>query len=169
MSPSKPVRSFGFAAASPALVCDPGGGRNWSVSGRTDDPFGLNVVPAPDESAGTVEVESDGTAETESGLAAVESGRPTVESGLAAVESGLAAVESGRPTVESAIAAAPLVEARAALPLDALQATATTNTRRCCGSRHAARRRISLILDDARPDGDAKISGGRGRLRRGPG
>ena len=180
VSPNRPPRSFGFAAASPVLgsppVFDPGGGRNWSVSGRTDDPFGLNVVPAPDESAGTVEVESDWIVETESdraavepGLAAVESGRAAVESVRAAAESGLAGVELALTAVESVLAAAPLVEARAASPLRAPHATATTNTRRSWRSRHAAHRRIGLILDDARPDGDAKISAGRGSLRSDPG
>src|SRR6266853_688127 len=169
VSPNRPPRSFGFAAASPVLgsppVFDPGGGRNWSVSGRTDDPFGLNVVPAPDESAGTVEVESDWIVETESDLAAVEPGRAAVEAVRAAAESGLAGVESALTAVESVLAAAPLVEARAASPLRAPHATATTNTRRSWRSRHAAHRRIGLILDDARPDRDAKISAGRGSLR----
>src|SRR5437773_11324841 len=127
VSPNRLPFSFGFAAASPVLgspaAFDPGGGRNWSVSGRTDDPFGLNVVPAPDESAGTIEVESDGIVDTESDRAAV---------------------ESDRAAVESAFATTPLVEARAPPPLRAPHATATANTRRSWRSRHAARRRIGF-------------------------
>ena len=153
VSPNRLPFSFAFAAASPVLgspaAFDPGGGRNWSVSGRTDDPFGLNVVPAPDESAGTIEVESDGIVDTESDRAAVESDRAAVDPGLAVVESVRAAAESGLATVESCLAAVesafattPLVEARAPPPLRAPYATATANTRRSWRSRHAARRRI---------------------------
>src|SRR6266705_802311 len=181
VSPKRPTRSFGFSGAPPALgsppVCAPGGGRNWSVSARTDDPFGLTGVPAPDVSAGTTEVDSDGAVEIEAGRAVgvdsrradVESGRAVgTESGCALVESCRAVeIESGRAVVESAFAAA--VDAWAALPPDASQATATTNTRKCWRSRHAARRRIRPILDDARSHGDAKISAERGSLRSDPG
>src|SRR5256885_14617675 len=146
VSPNRLPFSFGFAAASPVLgspaAFDPGGGRNWSVSGRTDDPFGLNVVPAPDESAGTIEVESDGIVDTESDRAAVDPGLAVVESVRAAAESDLATVESCLAVVESAFATTPLVEARAPPPLRAPYATATANTRRSWRSGHAARRRI---------------------------
>ena len=172
VSPKRPTCSFGFSGAPPALggaPVAPGGGRNWSVSGRTDDPFGLDAVPAADESAGPTEVESDRAVEIESGRAVVvESGRAVeTESRRALVESGRAVeIESGRALVESAFAA--VVDAGAALPLDAKHATATISTRKCWRSRHAARRRIRPILDDARPYGDAKISAGRGSLRSDP-
>jgi hypothetical protein len=46
------------------------------------------------------------------------------------------------------------------LPAVTANAAAPTNTRRSWRIRHAARRRIQAILDDARPDGDAKIRAG---------
>src|SRR5216117_3082355 len=126
VNPNKPTRCLGGAGvpgAPPALspVCDPGGGRNSSVSGNTDC-FGTTLVPAADES-GPADVESGRAPEIES--AGAESGRAV------AAESGEAAVESG-PTGCSPGAGAALtpVEARACVPLDTPHAAATTNAKR---------------------------------------
>ena len=173
------MRCLGAAGVPPAFgsmpVCDPGGGRNWSVSDRAL--FGLIVAPVEDESAGAAEVESGGAVVVESGGAVeTESGGAAVESDFAAgkLSSGLGESSPETPLsgaagcspgggsawATNAGAVVQFVEATAGLPAVTANAAAPTNTRRSWRIRHAARRRIQAILDDARPDGDAKIRAG---------
>src|SRR5882672_1296774 len=167
VSPNNPTRCLGGGAggpiAPPALgsppVCDPGGGRNSSVSGSTDC-FGATLVLVADESGGTAAVESARAPETESG------GAVEIESGETADESGVAGAPPGGGSACAAAALAP-VEAGAGAPINTAHAATTTNARRKLGS--GPRRCIEVILDDERPEGDAKISAAAGSLRTDPG
>ena len=140
------------------------------MSGSTDC-FGTALVPIADESGAPVEAES--------GVAtAVESARaPETELGGAVeTESRETADESravgappggGSACAVSAGAATAAVEAGAGAPFKTAHAAATTNARTKLGS--GPRRCIEGILDDERPEGDAKITAAAGNPRIDPG